>query len=110
MDRREAIAKATTTTTVATDGMLAPEQSRAFLRTIKDKGTLSQKIRLETPTPSSGEINKLSTGARLIRAAVENADDGYRAQPTLPDGAIPDGEDSSALGGHRGRLPRKHRG
>lgn len=84
MDRREAIAKATTDTTVASDGLLAPEQSRAFLRTIKDKGTLSQKIRLETPTPSSGEINKLSTGARLIRAAVENADDGYRAQPTFP--------------------------
>src|SRR4051794_35960281 len=41
-------------------------------------------MRLETPTASSGTINKLATGRRLIRGAPENADDGYRAEPTFP--------------------------
>lgn len=87
MERREALAeleKATTTTTTAAAGLLQPTQSRTFLRTIKEQGVLSQKMRLETPTASSGTINKLATGARLLRGAPENTDDGYRAEPTFP--------------------------
>lgn len=86
-NRREALnelQKATITTTVAADGMLNPTQSRRFLRTVKEKGVLSQKMRLETPTAPSGELNKLSTGRRLLRGAPENTDDGYRAEATFP--------------------------
>lgn len=80
----ERVQKATITTTVAADGLLDPTQSRSFIRVIKDKGVLSQRMRVETPTAPSGELNKLSTGSRLIRAAAENADDGYRAEATFP--------------------------
>lgn len=79
MDRRQAIAKATIDTTAATAGLLQPEQSRAFIRLIKEKGTLSNVMRLETRASSAGVINKISTAGRIVRAATENADDGYRA-------------------------------
>lgn len=85
--RRDALAelqKATITTTVAADGLLDPTQSRRFLRTIKEKGVLSQRMRLETPTAPSGELNKMATGRRLLRGAPENTDDGYRAEATFP--------------------------
>ncbi|WP_297776452.1 phage major capsid protein [Mycobacterium sp.] len=84
MNRRAAIAKATVDTTVAAGGLLSPEQSAAFHRTIKDKGSLLSRMRQEVKTAPSGEINKLTTGARLIRAATENADDGYRAGASFP--------------------------
>lgn len=84
MNRREAIAKATTTTTVATDGLLNPIQSRAFIRKIKEADPFGQAIRQEIVSAPSGEINKLATSSRIIRAAAENADDGYRAEPTFP--------------------------
>lgn len=83
MTRREALAKATITTSDATAGLLDPEQARAFIRTIKDKGTWGQAIRLEMRRSPSGEIDKLATGSRLIRAATENSDDGYRAGATF---------------------------
>jgi hypothetical protein len=79
MTRREALAKATITTADAAAGLLDPEQARAFVRTIKDKGTFGQAIRQDQRRSPSGEIDKLSTGSRLIRAATENSDDGYRA-------------------------------
>lgn len=82
MTRREAIAKATITTADAAAGLLDPEQGRAFIRTIKDKTAFGQKIRLEIRNAPSGEINKISTGSRLIRHAPENSDDGYRAGAT----------------------------
>lgn len=79
MTRREALAKATITTTDAAAGLLDPEQAAAFIRKIKESSTFGQGIRQELKGASSGEINKLSTAARIIRAATENADDGYRA-------------------------------
>jgi HK97 family phage major capsid protein len=85
MDRREAIAKATTTTTVAAGGALNPSQSRAFLEVVMDSSDFGRAIRQEIRPTFDGEINKLATGKRIIRAAVENADDGYRAEPTFPD-------------------------
>lgn len=85
MNRREAIAKATTTTTVAAGGLLNPRQSRAFLETAMESSDFGQNIRTEYVETVDGEINKLATGRRIIRAAAENADDGYRAEPTFPD-------------------------
>lgn len=82
-----AVQKATIDTGVAAGGMLSPEQSQAFVRTIKDKAVLSSRMRLVRRRAASGEINKLTSGSRLIREATENADDGYRAEaqfPTVP--------------------------
>lgn len=82
-----AVQKATVDTGVAAGGLLSPEQSTAFVRTIKDKAVLSSRMRLVQRRAASGEINKLTSGGRLIREATENADDGYRAEvqfPTVP--------------------------
>lgn len=87
MTRREALAKATITTTDAAAGLLDPEQATEFTRTLKEKGTFGQAIRQDMRRAPSGEIDKLSTGSRLIRAATENADDGYRAGATF--GTVP---------------------
>jgi hypothetical protein len=78
MDRRQALAKATLTTADATAGLLQPSQSSRFIRLIKEKGTLSPKMRLELRREQAGVLNKMSTAGRIIRSATENADDGYR--------------------------------
>lgn len=78
MDRRQAIAKATVTTPDVTGGLLAAEQANTFIRKLKDKGVLGSQMRLDIRSSSTGTINKMSTAARLMRAAPENADDGYR--------------------------------
>lgn len=83
MTRREALNKATLTTPDVTYGLLAAEQSKAFLRKLKDNAVLTSRMRQEIRSSSSGEIDKLSTAARIIRAATENADDGYRAGATF---------------------------
>jgi Phage capsid family len=79
MTRRQALAKATITTSDAAAGLLDPSQARAFIRKIKESSNFGSTIRGETRGTTAGEINKLSTAARIIRAATENADDGYRA-------------------------------
>jgi HK97 family phage major capsid protein len=84
MDRREALAKATQTRAASTGALLPAGVSRAFIQKIKDQGTFGKAIRLEVVNEPTGTINKITSGARLIRAAVENADDGYRAQVTFP--------------------------
>lgn len=84
MNRREAIAKATTTTTVASAGLLDPTQSVKFLEVLKDSDPFGKLIGQDIVKAPSGEINRLATASRLIRAAAENADDGYRAEPTFP--------------------------
>lgn len=78
------LAKATITTTVGAGGLLNPAQSRAFLEVAQDVSTFGQSIRTEQVDTISGTINKLNTGKRILRAAVENADDGYRVEPTFP--------------------------
>lgn len=84
MDRREAIAKATITTTdAAAGGLLSADRGRAFVRALKEKGALSAQMRQDVRTATSGEIDKLATGSRIIRSATENADDGYRAGATF---------------------------
>lgn len=84
MDRRQAIAKATTTTSVASGGLLSPSQSSRFIEVLKDSSDFSKSIRIEPVSTPDGELNKVATGQRIIRAATENADDGYRAQPSFP--------------------------
>lgn len=83
MTRREALHKATITTTDAATGLLPAEAARKFVVKIKEANPWGQAIRQEIRTSSAGEIDKLSTGARIIRRATENADDGYRAGATF---------------------------
>ena len=83
MNRREALAKATITTTDAATGLLDAEQGTAFVRALKEATSLSGAIRQEIRTASTGEINQVATGSRILRAATENADDGYRAGATF---------------------------
>ena len=87
MTRREALAKATVTTTDAATGLLDPSQGTAFVRKLKEKTSLAPVMRQEIRVASAGEINKIATGARIIRSATENADDGYRAGATF--GVVP---------------------
>lgn len=82
MTRREALAKATITTSDAASGLLDPTQGNAFIRALKEKTSLSNAMRQEVRVATAGEINKIATGKRIIRAATENADDGYRAGAT----------------------------
>lgn len=82
-----ALQKATIDTGVAANGMLPPEKSKAFTQIIKERSVLGPRMRLERRQASSGEIDKLTSGRRLMRRATENADDGYRAEvqfPTVP--------------------------
>jgi HK97 family phage major capsid protein len=79
MTRREALAKATLTTANSGGALLDPRQGRAFVRALKEKANLLNAMRQEIVGEPQGEINKISTGARIIRHAPENADDGYRA-------------------------------
>src|ERR1700729_2706111 len=79
-DRRQALAelqKATITTDVG--GQLNPEQAKAFLQEVQDSSSFGSQIRQEQRTATKGTIEKMGNGSRLIRGAVENADDGYRA-------------------------------
>lgn len=83
MDRREALSKATITTSGVGTGLMDAERGRAFVRALKEKTALGSAMRQETRTAATGTIDKLATGARIIRAATENADDGYRVGATF---------------------------
>lgn len=87
MDRAQLLAalqKASIDTTVGADGMLSPQQSTSFAQVLKDKGTLSPLIRQEIRRSATGELNKITSGSRLLRGAPENTDDGYRAEVQFP--------------------------
>lgn len=87
MDRRQILAalnKATIDTTVGEDGMLNPEQSRAFIQVMKDKSNFGKTIRHERRRAEKGEINKITSGSRLTRGKSENTDDGYRVETSFP--------------------------
>lgn len=83
MDRRDALTKATITTSGVGTGLLSAERGRAFIRQLKEKGVLSSKMTQDTRTSATGVVDKIATGARIIRAATENADDGYRVGATF---------------------------
>src|SRR4051794_22527165 len=83
MDRREALTKATITTSGVGTGIMSAERGRAFIRQLKEKGVLSSKMTQDSRTAATGVVDKIATGARIIRAATENADDGYRVGATF---------------------------
>lgn len=71
------------TTGTVTNGLLTPYQAKKFLKQTFDATPLMGAIRHVTRTEKSGEIDKIGIGRRILRAKVENTDDGYRAQPTF---------------------------
>ena len=62
-----------------THGLLSAEQSKKFLQQTFEATNLGPMVRHEMRVAKSGEIDKIGIGSRLLRAKVENNDDGYRA-------------------------------
>ena len=86
MNNRQALAelqKATITTATSADGLLDPTQANRLIWRLKEQTALGSLIRTQPVRAPSGEINKAYTAARIIRAATENADDGYRVGATF---------------------------
>lgn len=83
MDNRSIIRKAAIATDIVTSGLLNPEQARKFIQQTFEATTLRPLIRHEMRTAKTGEIDKIGIASRIVRAKVENADDGYRANPTF---------------------------
>lgn len=81
ISNRQVIANAAITTNTVTHGLLNPEQARKFLQETFDATTLRPLIRHEMRTAKTGEVDKIGIASRLLRAKVENTDDGYRANP-----------------------------
>ncbi len=81
ISNRQVIANAAVTTDSVTYGLLNPEQARKFLQQTFDATTLRPLIRHEIRTAKTGEVDKIGIASRLLRAKVENTDDGYRANP-----------------------------
>lgn len=80
MNRRGALAqlqKATIDT--GAGGLLSNEQSKAFIEDVTDRSVFGSKIDVIRRRSSSGTIDKLGVGSRLLRGRAENSDDGYRA-------------------------------
>jgi HK97 family phage major capsid protein len=86
VDNRLALAelqKATITTATSTDALLDPQQANRLIWKLKEQTALGGQIRTQPVRAPAGEINKAFTAARIIRAATENADDGYRVGATF---------------------------
>lgn len=81
ISNREVIQKAAITTDTVTYGLLNPEQARRFIQQTFEATTLRPLIRHEMRTAKTGEVDKIGIASRLLRAKVENTDDGYRANP-----------------------------
>lgn len=81
ISNRQVISKAAITTDTVTHGLLNPEQARKFIQQTFEATTLRPLIRHEMRTAKTGEIDKIGIASRLLRAKVENTDDGYRANP-----------------------------
>jgi hypothetical protein len=82
MDRSEILAliqKATIDTPSVTSGMLQSQQARAFLRKIRENNFFLSRMSQVEKDSDTGTVDRMSVGRRLIRAATENTDDGYRA-------------------------------
>lgn len=73
------VAKSILTNTFATNGLLPPEVARQFLEETYDKTALRQQIRHEIREAKKGTIEKIGINSRILRAKLENTDDGYRA-------------------------------
>ena len=86
MDRREALAqlqKATIDTSAG--GQLPAGTADAFIDKITENSTFGSQIRTEKVGHKTGTVSKIGVGTRLLRAAVENSDDGYRAGVDIDD-------------------------
>ncbi|AKN32384.1 hypothetical protein Ccar_16555 [Clostridium carboxidivorans P7] len=83
------IEKAAVTTSGKTNGMLNPEQSKAFLNMIFDDSSFLGELSHQTRTVTKGTIDKLGIGRRLLRAQVEATDtlSGKGVEPVL--GSVP---------------------
>lgn len=81
MPNNRQIVKDAITTSSVNYGLLKPEQSRKFIQQTFDATTLRPLIRHEIRTANTGEIDKIGIAKRLMRAKVENTDDGHRAKP-----------------------------
>ncbi len=81
ISNRQVVANAAITTDSVTHGLLNPEQARKFLKQTFEATTLRPLIRHEIRTAKTGEVDKIGIASRLLRAKIENTDDGYRANP-----------------------------
>ena len=61
-----------------THGLLQPEQARKFIQQTFEATNLGPLVRHVMRTSKSGEIDKIGIASRILRAKVENTDDGYR--------------------------------
>ena len=85
MDRRDALSKAVLDTTAVGAAALLPlEVARRFLVQIKEQTAWGASVTQDTVTAPTGQLNKFNTAARIIRAATENSDDGYRVGANFP--------------------------
>lgn len=74
---------ATLETGDVTSGLLNPEQSRRFIQQTFEATPLGPLVRHEMRRARSGEIDKIGIAGRILRAKVENEDDGHRAKPNF---------------------------
>ena len=79
MPSTKEILKSTIDTSSISNGLLNPEQARKFIQQTFDATKLAPIVRHEMRTARSGEIDKIGINSRILRAKVENVDDGYRA-------------------------------
>lgn len=66
-------------TGTVSDGLLKPEQARKFIQQTFDATNLGGLVRHVMKTSTTGEVDKIGIGRRLLRKKTENVDDGYRA-------------------------------
>lgn len=83
------ISKAAVTTAGRTDGMLNPEQSKAFLKMVFDDSSFLGEFSHETRKSTKGTIEKLGIGRRLLRKQIEATDtlSGKGVDPVI--GSVP---------------------
>ena len=64
-------------------GLLNPYQAETFLKQTFEATPLMKEIRHVLRREKTGEIDKIGIGRHILRAKVENTDDGYRAKPNF---------------------------
>lgn len=80
MNNKDIIRKAAIdTASLASGGLLNPEQARKFIQQTFEATNLSKLIRHEMRTAKTGEIDKIGISRRIVREKTENTDDGHRA-------------------------------
>lgn len=91
IDIQDLVRKAAGTTVVgdfdATSGLLAPEQSKAFMDLVYEKTALGPLIHREQRRSTSGTIAKIGIGSRILRPRTEAFDDSRVVKPYF--GSVP---------------------